>query len=156
VAEDDNQVIEVVVAPEPLGARRIGVPHTPVVIAVARIVAPTVTDVERGYRQPRARSQEPIAAIEHAPQGETANWRRPVAFALVRPPPRAAQRTEKVQAAADKDSPLRTSRKGPHDELRSHLWTVAVPLHWTFPATVLFASLDNMATTKAHTDRLGP
>ena len=55
VAEDDDDIVETILPPEVLGARRIGMAHAPIVVAVRGIVAPAVAPTERGDRQPRPR-----------------------------------------------------------------------------------------------------
>jgi len=47
VAEHYNHIVEMVVAPQALGTARIRAAHKPVIIAVGRIVAPTVTHAQR-------------------------------------------------------------------------------------------------------------
>ena len=122
---DDDDIVETIVPPEVFGARRVGMAHAPIVVPVRGIVAPAVAAIERGDRELRPRPHEPVAAIENLVQRKAADGRCPISLALAHPPPGPAQRTGKTQRPRGQDSSLRAGRKGPHDELRARLWTIA-------------------------------
>src|SRR5262245_19375402 len=64
VVEHDEHVVESIRPPKALGARRIGVLHQAVVIAVGRGIAPAIIAAQWPDRQTGARTQNAIGAIE--------------------------------------------------------------------------------------------
>ncbi len=82
VVEDDEDVVEAVVAPQALVARRIREADRAVVAAVGRVVAPAEVRAERGGGEARRRPGDPVGAIVNGNEAETADGGGAVAFAL--------------------------------------------------------------------------
>ena len=101
----------VALAPEPLRARRIGVAHRPVVVAVGRRVTPSVGGREAPHGQRGDGAPHPVRAVEHAQEAPTADGRGAIALTLARAAPAAAKRAGKGQATEAHDTPPRGGRK---------------------------------------------
>src|SRR5947209_13965429 len=83
VVEFDEEIVEVIVAPQTV-ARRIGrEPDRPVIPAVVRIFAPGVRDADAAQRQTRARAGCTVGAPPEPDEPKRALRSRAVALALV-------------------------------------------------------------------------
>src|SRR5262249_50750803 len=100
--------------PQALRARRIRVLNRAVVVAVGGRIAPPVAGRQAPHRQRRGRTADPIRAVQHAHEAPGAERGRPVALALARLAPSAAQGTREGQAAELNDAALGGGRKA-HD-----------------------------------------
>src|SRR5262245_41197372 len=89
-------------------------PHRPVVVAILGGVAPTVVWSDLPHRQRRGWTANPIGAIEHLDKPPAPDRRRPVAFALHRPPAAAPHRTCESEAA-ELDDAARGAQAKSHD-----------------------------------------
>jgi Amt family ammonium transporter len=123
VARDHDDIVKVVRPPKPLGARRVGVAHLSVVVAVLRGIAPAVVRTQRRHRKQGLRTRHAVGPIEHLPQRETPHRRRAVSLILDRAAPRTPERAGKPQISAQQHSPLVARRQTDHDELLAGLWT---------------------------------
>jgi hypothetical protein len=117
VAEHDDKVVEAVLPPQPLGARRIGMPDGAVVVAIGGRIAPPVSGRDRPYRQRRRRTPAAVAAVEHGRQAPAPDRRGAVAFALAHAAAAATERAGKRQAAK-LDGPAGCSSRQTHDRGR--------------------------------------
>src|SRR5215467_8220540 len=84
VVEHNQYIVEPVGAPKPLSARRIGVLHQTVVVAVTRGIAPPIIDTQRPGRQQGVRTPNPIGAIEDAKKRPGSRRGGAVALTLAR------------------------------------------------------------------------
>ena len=92
VVDLDNQVVEAVLAPQPVAWFIGRAPEGPVVAAVAWIFAPGVVGAYPAHWQEGARPRQAIGAPPQADRAESSDWRAAVALALERPDAGAAQR----------------------------------------------------------------
>lgn len=83
VIELDDQVIEVIIAPQPVAGCMFRSTDRPVVASIRRILAPGVGSVDAAHRQSGARTWTAIGAPPHLTRPESSLRRRPVAFTLV-------------------------------------------------------------------------
>lgn len=97
--DNDDDVIQVVVAPHPFGAGRIGVLDVSVVVSVADLVAPAVIWPQRPEGQIGSWAQKTILPVEGTSNDESTNRSGAVAFALDRPPTGSPQGARKSQSA---------------------------------------------------------
>src|SRR5581483_6328538 len=91
VIELDNEVIETVGPPKPVGGRPLGDRDRLVVAAVGGVFAPAVGTRDRAERQQGPRRRASVRAPPEADQPEPATGRAAVALALVGPDPPAAE-----------------------------------------------------------------
>ncbi len=82
MTEDENEVIEMVVAREAIGAVSRRELDQPIIVAVGWILAPGVVGADRANRQRRARSRDAIGPVQHEAEGKAPERRRPVPFPL--------------------------------------------------------------------------
>lgn len=82
VVQHDDHVIEPILTPQPLRARRIRVPHVAIVVSVADRVAPPVVRFQRSRRQDCPRPLDAIGAIEYEHGPPSSAGCRTIAFAL--------------------------------------------------------------------------
>ena len=99
VIEQDNDVIEMVVAPKLLMGDRIGQAHGPVVVAVADLIAPAVATADPDEGKRRLRRLRAVAAEEHAAQAQVAQRRGAIALALLGGNPAPPEEAGKDQSA---------------------------------------------------------
>ena len=95
--DHDEDIVEFVLPPHPLGACRVGMDNVAVVVAIASCIAPPIIGSQRPQRQPR-----PWASLCGRPdrnvlQLEFARRRRPVSLALQRPLSRSSKCAGKPQ-----------------------------------------------------------
>src|SRR5947209_17083262 len=83
VIELDDQVVEVVLAPQPVPGRGGRHPNGAVVVAVGRVFAPCVVRRDGPHRQPRWRARAAVGTKPNALEAEAAARRAAVTFALV-------------------------------------------------------------------------
>ncbi len=74
VVENDDDIVEMVEAPEFLVGSGIGQANGPVVVAVAGLVAPAIAAGEGGHGKGRRRRQGTVAAEQHPAQAPEAQW----------------------------------------------------------------------------------
>lgn len=82
VVENDDDIVEMVDAPEFLVGGGIGQANGPVVVAVAGLVAPAVAAGEGGHGKGRRRRQGTVAAEQHPAQAPEAQWCAAIALAF--------------------------------------------------------------------------
>jgi hypothetical protein len=82
VIEHGDDVVKGVVAPKALGARGVGQPHLPVVVPIARRVAPAEAWPKRRDRQRRPWPHTPVRPIIDFGDGPDAQRGRSVSFSL--------------------------------------------------------------------------
>jgi len=82
MTEDENEVIEMVVAREAIGGASRRELDQPIIVAVGWIFAPAVVCANRPNRQRRARSRDAIGPVQHQADGKAPERRRPVPFPL--------------------------------------------------------------------------
>src|SRR5262249_11085255 len=100
-------------APQPLGAGRVGVPDRPVVVAIRGRIAPPVAGRERPRRQPGGRTLDAIGPVEDAGETPAPDRRCTVPLALARAAPAATKCAGENQAAKLNDPPRRGGREAP-------------------------------------------
>ena len=81
----DNEIVEVVVAREPIAAAISVEPHRLVVMTAPGIFAPGVLPADGANRQKRPRPRMAVGTPPQLPGPEFTLWGPAVAFALVRP-----------------------------------------------------------------------
>ncbi len=84
MAEDDDDVVDAIVAPQKFGAGVERQVNEAVVIAAHWIVAPAKIAPDRGARQGGVGCVHAVGAIKHPAQREISGRRRAIAFAFVR------------------------------------------------------------------------
>ena len=84
VTENENQIVEIVVAGQAVGARSRRQFDEPVVVAVGGILAPAIVGPDGAQRKYRPRPRHTIGAIEHLANGKAAERCGAVAFPLQR------------------------------------------------------------------------
>ena len=87
VADYHHKIVDRIVEPHRLGMSRVGQPDEAVIIAIGRIIDPSVARLQSAKRQAGARRRYPIGAIERRNQREHAGGCGAVAFGLVRVTP---------------------------------------------------------------------
>src|SRR5262245_22884661 len=100
----DDDVIQAVVAPEPVAWFIGRTPEWPVIAAVAGVLAPGHVAVDTGGRQQGQRPWAAVGPPPQPPQAELASWCGPVAFALIGANPRAAEHHRNGQPARNQHS----------------------------------------------------
>ncbi len=108
--QNNDDVIEPVVAPHLLVAGRKRQLHRPVVATVARVVAPAGRRRQRFGRQQRCGRQPPIRAIVDVEQGKTARRRATIAFTLAHDDARPAKRTRDRDLPETENAPSPVQR----------------------------------------------
>ena len=83
VADDRQHVVQPVLSPHPFGAGRIGKGDEAIVIAVRRVVDPTVVRGQRPRREARGWGRDPVWAVKHGNERVAASWRGAVALAFI-------------------------------------------------------------------------
>lgn len=101
VVEHDQQVIEVVVAPQPFVRGAVGPADRPVVIGVERRVTPAIIRCDRPDRQQRLRSGNAVGAIADFERPQLTGRCGAVTLALHPADPGAAERARQHEAAGD-------------------------------------------------------
>ena len=84
VTENENQIVEIVVAGQAVGARSRRQFDEPIVVAVGWILAPAIVGPNGAQRKYRPRPRHTIGAIEHLTNGKASERCRAVAFPLQR------------------------------------------------------------------------
>ncbi len=112
VIDLDNEIIEVIVAPQPVAAAIAIQPHRLVVMAVVRILAPGVFGADGANRQEGARSRVAVGAPPQLPRPEGAPWGAAIALALVGPDAAAPQRDRDGAPARGQPAPARIAGGG--------------------------------------------
>ena len=82
VIQHSDDVVEMVLAPEPFMACPVRQGDEAIVIAVGRVIAPSETGTQRIKRQAGLGAPEPVRSIEHGEKCPSAARRRAIAFAL--------------------------------------------------------------------------
>ena len=85
VIDLDNEIVEMIVALEPVAGLTLSAPHRLIVMPVVRVLAPGVLGPDRAGRQEGLRPGMPVGAPPQLPGPECALGRAAVAFALVGP-----------------------------------------------------------------------
>jgi hypothetical protein len=83
VIDLDNEIVEVIVALEPIAAAIAIQPYRPVVVAAVRVLAPGILRPDGASRQEGLRPRMPVGAPPQSPRPEAAFRGPAVAFALV-------------------------------------------------------------------------
>jgi len=109
--DNDDDVIQVVIAPHPFGAGGVRVLDVPVVVPVTDLVAPTIVRFQRPDGHSGSRAQETIWPVEGTSNDESTNRSGAVAFALDRAPTGSPQGARKSQSAD-----ARPSSRGAHGQ----------------------------------------
>ena len=118
VIDLDDQVVEPVVAPEPVAWLMGRAAKRAVVAAVAGILAPGHRRIDAGGRQPRCGLRTAVGAPPQPPKPEQAARRGPVTFALVGPDTGATQHDRDRKPACDQHAQAARARPGAHLEQR--------------------------------------
>lgn len=129
---DHHEIIECIVAPERLGTGAIGTFNFPVVVPIARRIAPAGLRTNRPAWKLGFRPASSIGPIEHAAKCPSATGRSAVALTL---PSNAAGSTKRARPAAPReahDAPCRCGIERSHDKTlrparfpgrhREHAW----------------------------------
>ena len=111
VIDLDNEIVEPVVAPQPVGRASLRHLHRLVVGAVVRVLAPAVVRTDWAHRQAGPWPRRPVGAPPQPPQLETAPRRAAIALALVGPDAAAAKRNR--QRKPPRDQPAAAALGGP-------------------------------------------
>jgi hypothetical protein len=88
-----------VVAPQALGTSGVGVANAPVIVAVWRIVAPSIGYAQRPQRQTATRPRQAIGAIKHLAEHEGSDRRGTIPLSFVSAAARPAERAGKAQVS---------------------------------------------------------
>lgn len=91
IAEHDDEIVEMVSARETVAVVARRQFDRPVIVRIARILAPAIEGPDRAQWQRTARAGSSIRAIKHLPHGKAPDRRRAVAFAFQRREPRPAK-----------------------------------------------------------------
>ena len=83
VIDLDNEIVEMIIAPEPVTAMVAIPPHRPIVVAALRIFAPGIVGPDGANRQESARPRMAVGAPPQLPGPESTAWGSAIAFALV-------------------------------------------------------------------------
>ena len=100
VSQDDDNVVEIVAAPQPLRARLVRQFDLPIIKRIFRVVAPPVAGADRGDRERRLRPRDLVGAVKHAPEREHAGRCGAIPLAFARTHPTLAERARIRGAAA--------------------------------------------------------
>jgi len=84
VPDDDDDIVEIILAPHIFVRCLEGKCDQPVVIAMRRVVAPTVVAGQGAYRQAARRQRQSVGAIKHLAQEKSPYRSDAIAFALRR------------------------------------------------------------------------
>ena len=114
VIEHDHKIIQMVVTPHMLGARRIGMRDMTIVVSVADSIAPSVVAADRRQRNGSLRTSQSIAAIVSPNHDELTDRRCPIPLALQRDTTGSSQCARQAQSAHCQPSLARPHRKGGH------------------------------------------
>lgn len=109
MAEDDDDVIEMIFPPHNLVARCEGQSYGPVIGWAHRIIAPAHERVERPHRDPRPRTRPAIRPVEAKEQRPGPRGCRAIAFPLGSTNTRCTDRAGNVQAANPQQALDRTA-----------------------------------------------
>jgi hypothetical protein len=104
VVDLDHDVVEAVVAPEPVAGFPGGAPERPVVAAVRRVFAPRNRGIDAANRELRRRARPAIRPPPQLPQAKAVARRYAVAFALVRPDAGAAKDDRDRERAGEQEA----------------------------------------------------
>jgi len=121
-----DDVIESVVAPQPLRAVRRRQAHRPIVGARGGIVAPAVARRQRAGARPA--SGPAVGPPQPAEHGEAAERRHAVAFPALHPDPAAAERAENLGRADSQQAARRSAGKPPDKNGAEFSWRTGVSL----------------------------
>src|ERR1700727_2024210 len=83
VIDLDDEIVEMIVAPEPVAAIIISECERPIVMAAQRVFTPGVLGADDANRQKRVRSRRTVGAPPQLPRPENPLWGPAVALALV-------------------------------------------------------------------------
>ncbi len=155
VTDHHNDIVKPVITPEPLGACGVRQPDAPVVVSIARAVAPAVSTANRARFKSRARPLK-IPAIKDIAQTVAPSRRCTISLALDRLDAASPQGTREQQRPELHVSAARALRQAPDDDVcarprlpahRADVQGTAIPLaclppERMFPASALlvFAS----------------
>src|SRR5262249_9841023 len=92
ITEHNDNIVEAVLAPEPLTTRGVRQGHFAVVITVTRSVAPSAGWAERCHREAGQGAPEPVRTVKTLDDPPKASGRCPVPLALERTYPAPSQR----------------------------------------------------------------
>jgi hypothetical protein len=82
VIDLDDEIVEMIVAPEPVAALIRTQPQRLVVVTILRVLAPGVFRADGAHGEKRGRPSMPVRPPPQLPRPECAFWRAAVAFAL--------------------------------------------------------------------------
>jgi hypothetical protein len=109
--EVEHQVVEVIIAPYPLMACRIGQPHGAVIKPVARRIAPAVIRPQDGEVKACCGAADAVGTVERAKHAMAADRGTAIAFALVVNRPGTAESTAENKRPGNQPAALRVCRR---------------------------------------------
>lgn len=112
VVDLHDEIIEVILPPQPVAGRSLDEPNGPVVAPVGRVLAPGVRRANPSHRQARAWARAAVGPPPHAQRAETAARGRSVAFDFIRLDAAAPERHLQTQRPGDEPSPAPVSSPG--------------------------------------------
>jgi hypothetical protein len=122
-----DEVVEMILPPQPIARRSIGTPNRPVVAPVGRVLAPGVRRANPSHRQTRAGPRAAVGPPPNAQRAEAAAWGCPVAFDFIRLDAAAPERHLQTQRPGDEPSPAPVSYPGRYRHPRKGASPMAKP-----------------------------
>jgi hypothetical protein len=117
VIEDDDHIVERVVAPKALGAGGIGMRDAAIVVAIPHSIAPAVIPSKGSHGQTCHGASLPIRPIENFNEPPPAAGRSAVTLPLGMTATRSPQRAGEIQWSDSQPSPCRRPRQRRHDRV---------------------------------------
>lgn len=108
VIEHNDDVVNMIGAPQVFRTRWIGQAYEAIVVAIERCVAPTIAKSNSGCRQRRLRPRLAIGPVQHADRTPGSDWCRTIAFAFYRS---AAAATDSARQTQWPDGQKRSVRR---------------------------------------------
>jgi len=112
VIDLDDEIVEMIVALEPVAAAIAVEPHGLIVVPALRVFAPGVFRPDGANRQERTRPRVAVGAPPQLPGPEGAFWSGAIALALVGPDAAAPQRDGEGQPTGGQPAPARIAGAG--------------------------------------------
>jgi hypothetical protein len=101
----DDQIVELIIAPQAIAGLAGFAPDWAIVAAIARVFAPGIVWADCTQWKPRSRTKAPIGAPPQPPQSEAAKRRCAVAFTFVGLDAGPPERNRDRKLPGDQDSP---------------------------------------------------
>jgi hypothetical protein len=92
VIEDPYEIVQSIIAPQPFSTGRIGMLHRTIVVAIARLIGPSICRFDTPNLRPR-RTADPICPIKDLHEPKPTARRRPVTLTFARCQSAFAERT---------------------------------------------------------------